>query len=329
MDATVTCQGKTANGSQCTRSTALNEAGFCYQHAQQQQNTTLKEEKNVVNLVDSESVSNSNNNSVDGLPRCVAIAVTTKNRCKKNVSVAGEQYCPAHGGAQIKAKVHLPKCQALSQRNRTPCKNTVSIHGESFCSHHGGKAKGLRQVLIQDGSPAAQSLARSGSNSSSSSSNSSSIGGSGGGGSASMDMNWSEVQRVCLEFLLVTHPGSGCTCSPDKPCPSMSLVFWAQKAMKVSEAAPGKSVFGAPLAQLSTLLPEQNNHLFQDLYLAVKLFGNNLSLVPQLFHHIQRSFAKSNINNNNNANSGPARNLFGAHFDGGGGDAMDDGADVL
>ena len=82
------------------------------------------------------SSSNNKNNSSDNsqqaedneLPRCTAIAATTKKRCKKFVSVAGEHHCPAHGGAQIRAKTMLPSCQALSAkiarhaRTRSACR---------------------------------------------------------------------------------------------------------------------------------------------------------------------------------------------------------------
>ena len=138
------------------------------------------------------------------------------------------------------------------------------------------------------------------------------------------DVNWSEVQSACLEFILNTHPASGCPCTAQEPCQSFALVLWAQKASKIAHASPGKSLFGAPQAQLSTLLPEKNHDLFADLFLAVQLFGGNMSIVPQLFQHIQHSFPKEDDVNNNNNSDKTARSLFQD-----GKEPMDEGDDVL
>ena len=258
------------------------------------------------------SSSNDNNNSSDQveegeLPRCTAIAATTKKRCKKFVSVAGEHHCPAHGGAQIRAKMALPQCQALSAKNRTPCKNKISMQGENFCSHHGGKQRGLRQVLVQDPSLSNSSEGRI------------LVPGTPPHGLHRADVNWADIQHRCLIFVLENH--GACTCTMEEPCQSFALVLWAQKASKIAHASPGKSLFGATQAQLSTLLPEQNHGLFADLNLAVQLFGGNMSIVPQLFQHIQNSFPKEgDVNNNNNT----ARGLFQDSKE-----PMDEGDDVL
>ena len=236
----------------------------------------------------------------------------------------------------------LPSCQALSAKNRTPCKNKVSMQGENFCSHHGGRQRGFRQVLVQD--PSLSVSNEGGANE----------GRANDGGRIVLvpgtpqqafrhggDVNWSEVQNACLDYILNVHPASGCPCTAQDPCQSFALVLWAQKASKITQSSPGKSLFGVPVAQLNTLLPEQNHDLFQDVLAAVKLFGGgNVSFVPQLFQHIQQSFPKDvdDVNNNNNSltnnnnnanknntnNNNAARNLFRD-----GKELMDEGDDVL
>lgn len=103
-------------------------------------------------------------------------------------------------------------------------------------------------------------------------------------------VNWGNIQGACLEFVLETHLASKCQCGPAKPCKQMVLVQWAQKAAKVAQNSPGASIFGARANELASLTPRDNHGLFADLFLAVKLFGNNMSFVPQLFHHMQQSF---------------------------------------
>lgn len=310
----VCCKGTTLNGAQCARSTGLSPSGYCRQHINQDGNDQAIDPKNNNNNVTSnvgpspvpkpqlvkpstpqnkQQQEMADSNSEFGsrsdvssqlssqqeqgeLPRCEATAVTTKMRCKKFVSVANERFCPAHGGAQLKARIVLPLCRAVSQRNRTPCKNHVSAPNEQFCSHHGGKSKNVRMVLVQPSDIKSD-------NNNNNNNNNVAV-------DAGNKVNWSSIQAVCLEFVIETHPQSKCHCSTTKPCKKRTIVQWAQKAAKLAQSSPESSIFGAYPNELAALMPQNNHALFSDLFLAVELFGSNMSFLPQLFYHVEQSF---------------------------------------
>jgi hypothetical protein len=178
-------------------------------------------------------------------------------------------------------------CRAIAQSSGQPCKKSVAAAGEQFCSHHGGKAKTIRRVMVQAVAPrvqsgtAAVSLRRAATV--------------GSGGSTikrdePIDVNLTSLQSKCLQFLVYSHPQSGCKCTIDQPCKGIALVQWSQAVCKLAQSAPGSSIFAVPQNNLAALVPHGNNDLFVDLFQAVKIFGSNVFFLPQLFQHIQRSF---------------------------------------
>jgi hypothetical protein len=288
MDVT-SCKGKTAGGLSCNRTTRLNDQGYCFQHSNQQQQQKegdaaqsssdkgsqeeeegeVEEEEEEVEEVEEE---------VEAFPQCQAVAATTKQRCKKLVSVAQERFCPAHGGQQLKIKLVRAPCQAVSHHSNSPCKSKVSAAREIFCRHHGGKSKSARKVQLGAivpaiaaviAAPAIPQQQQQPQNN---------------------DVNWAQVQGVCLQFVMETHPQSGCQCTPDQPCKQFALVKWVQRAAKVAQRSPGGLLVAAiTTADLAPLAPENNNDLFADLFLAVQLFGgDNMTVVSQVFQRIQQ-----------------------------------------
>lgn len=182
-----TCAGITKAKTPCSRSSNLDENGFCHQHADQAHHVGDRNARPRHNPVPdsppSPKDSNGNNNNDppssdpppspseehahhhqdfefdkeedapplrSSLPQCSAISHSTRSRCRHLVSFAGEQFCPSHGGKQ-KAPLppELPQCQAIAKNTRKQCSKHVSVAGEQFCPAHGGLAKGQRVVVTK------------------------------------------------------------------------------------------------------------------------------------------------------------------------------------
>jgi hypothetical protein len=248
------CNGTTAEGFQCRR-TQLNQHGYCYQHAvkdpqahvpQHQESIPIPEalsrvpsdslpnnsgsgsgsseeqhnQPKAASADHSSSVSMSDNNSQE-LPRCIAIAKSTGLQCKKHVSIIGQLQCPRHGGKQLKIANMLPMCAAISKTTRSPCKNQVTTHGASFCTAHGGGG-GLKVSNNMSPSPIPQ-LQRTASTPGDLLP--SPMENDGGEPNA---RSWGEIQAKCIQFLMETHPKSGCRCnSSTEPCKGIKIVMWA------------------------------------------------------------------------------------------------------
>jgi hypothetical protein len=292
-----TCRGTKSDGSNCTRTLGLNAGGYCYQHTQQD---IIAPSTPVAPPVappvqsansftrESSSTFGSNNNSnnepeQDAQQRCSATATTTRTRCKKLVSMAGERFCPAHGGAQLKQKVASPMCNAVSQRSGEACKNHISVAGEAFCSHHGGKRKTVQRLLIQ--APPTSSLLSMFTNP---------LLIPRGSSSNLQDVNWTNIQNACVHFVLDTHIHSKCNCvSTEQPCRRIVILQWVQALSKLASASPGASIVSAHASDLAMFIPttaatdNTTSSLFSDLYIAVEIFGTDISFLPHLFKHIQ------------------------------------------
>jgi hypothetical protein len=265
-----------------------------------------------------------NRTSTDGsqdntdLRRCAGVARTTNLQCKKRVSFLGEEFCPAHGGRQIKAPVTLPMCAAISKTTRQGCRNHVVFVGEQFCSHHGGgagMAKRAVAAVARNAVPSQTGVT---------------IGATIGAGEVLP--NWTEMQSQCLVFLTETHPKSKCGCNAlSEPCQGMKLVLWAQSLVALAQqqqqqqsassnvsaaSAPvSASIFEAKPGELTKFIPRKGTaDPFGDLYAAVALFGSNILFLPRFFQHIQKEVpvqsattaavfapwvARSNDNSNN------------------------------
>jgi hypothetical protein len=326
------CRGLTKTGTQCARQVNLSENGYCYQHVDQDNEPespaqlpsldppsavpepfTIPATFNPVLVTPSpvrQSDGNSNNDddsqqqSVDDTDqkgRCHAISNSTRTRCKKMVSVVGQRFCPSHGGTQIRAKIILAMCSAVSKTTRLPCKNHVAIVGQKFCNHHGGLAKTssiveqqnmqqqniaypmtLNPVTLFPPSPntvtmtttAPLALANP----------------------AVTKIIWSEIQASCVNYLLDVHPMLQCVCTPNEPCKGMALIKWIQPLARLAQSSPGMSILNASAKDLVAFVPTAaNKHPFADLYLAVEMFGTNISFLPQLFKHIQDEQRKRGV----------------------------------
>jgi hypothetical protein len=318
------CSGTTAEGFQCRR-TQLNQHGYCYHHAahdpqavdaqtpqlqppqksipipetmsrvrsdslpNNSNNSGSSEEqqyqpKAAASAEPSVSVASNDNNSQE-LPRCIAIAKSTGLQCKKHVSIMGQLQCPRHGGKQLKIANTLQMCAAISRTTRSPCKNQVTTHGASFCTAHGGG--GLKVSNNISPSPIPQ-LQRTPSTP-------------GDLLPSSMEDNhgelnarsWGEIQAKCIQFLMETHPKSGCRCnSSTEPCKGIKIVMWAQSLVQLAQTPAQTtgtpSVFKANIADLLRFNPLSNdNGLFSDLYLAVAMFGAPIFFLPRFYSHLQ------------------------------------------
>ena len=244
----------------------------------------------------SSSVANHANNNGQELPRCNAIAKSTGHQCKNHVSILGQLQCPRHGGKQLKIANTLPRCAAICKTTRSPCKNHVTILGASFCTTHGGSG-GLK--VSNNISPSPIPLQRT----SSSPSPATRITSTPGELLLSHMQDdtsepnvqlWGEIQAKCIQFLMETHPKSGCKCNSSiEPCKGMQIVMWAQSLVQLAQTqaqTTGRpSVFKASTADLLRFNPLSNdNGLFSDLYLAVAMFGAPIFFLPRLYSHIQK-----------------------------------------
>lgn len=286
----IVCQGVTSDGQACKRGQSLSAGnGFCFQHQSQgilQQQEVLEQleqdsmEMDVEMEVESSSSSSSSSEEDDEeetLTRCTAIASTTKLRCKKLVSLAGETLCPAHGGQQLRAKLNLAMCQARSKTTRQPCKKHVNFAGERFCSHHGGRKVNDAAPLTIVNQPAAILAQRE------------------------EEPNWNALNQASMTFLLVTHQEQGCECTLSHPCKGMALVHWVQLLIKLAQdnASLVSSSSNASILSVKnpnvfiSLTPAHNTNnspsctLFGDMYLAVEIFGPAIYFLPKLFAHMQ------------------------------------------
>lgn len=254
-----------------------------------------------------------------GLPRCTAIATTTKLRCKKLVSFAGEQFCPTHGGRQHRDKVEMAMCQAVSKTTRKPCKRRVGFTGEQYCSHHGGRkvseantirptappmpmpnptplnptnvtapmdplmvARFMHQLQPQ---PAPIPAQLSGS---------------------SPAYNWLNLAHQCVEFLSDTHPRMmaenkcGCDHHRGRLCRSMQIIKWVQLLIKLTQEHG--FVDPTSIRNPQAFVPLMASHLFGDLYTAVAIFGaTSIDFLPTLFSHMRT--LNVNVNNANTSGS--------------------------
>jgi hypothetical protein len=318
------CRGLTKTGTQCARQVNLSENGYCYQHVDQDNDPevpasfaqppagadphsvgpavpepfTIPAAFNPVLLPPSpfrHSEGNSNNDddsqqqSVDDTDqkgRCHAISNSTRTRCKKMVSVVGQRFCPSHGGTQIRAKIILAMCSAISKTTRQPCKNHVAVMGQKFCNHHGGLAKTSSIVEQQPNiaypmtnpitlfPPSPNTVSATMTTTVPLTAPSTAV--------------WSAIQACCVTYLLDVHPLLQCVCTPNEPCKGMALIKWIQPLARLAQSSPGLSILNASAKDLVAFVPTAaNKHPFADLYLAVEMFGSNISFLPQLFKHIQ------------------------------------------
>lgn len=267
-----TCQGKRADGSDCQR-TQINNQGFCYQHVSQAGHSAAAASSANSEM---EDIGNSNNDSSSSqqeqgdqdMPRCSAVAATTRKRCKKLVSFASETFCPAHGGKQNKVRTVLPMCQAISKRTGQACKNHVSIAGQTLCSHHGGSAKTTTKVQTM------MQVTQGNNN------------------KQGYHQVWAAIQSACLDHLTETHPQSQCKCTKQKPCKGLQMVAWFQKLAKLATASGGGGgdILQVSITDLAMFAPTSQDGLFGELFLAVKLFGaDNIAFLPTLFDRIHKN----------------------------------------
>lgn len=339
------CKGTTSLGGRCKRTQPLNDDGYCYQHIDQMMSTpstpstpsnnnnnsdvapispsvedvdvVVDEEEEAVSVVADEN---------DGLTRCKAIAATTKLRCKKMVSFAGEDHCPTHGGRQHKAKVLMALCEATSKSTRQPCKRRVGFHGERFCSHHGG-----RKLTEQAAGAGAAGAGASSSPSSpamtaatatatmmttipAGSSADANANASNAANTAALvarwmhqylpqqqpevtvksKYNWLKLSQQCGEFLTETHPRMigtcGCTTLLNQNCKAMAIIKWMQCLLKIVEVN-GNHTDPTTITDATVFMPLLMGPLalFGDFYMATGIFGNNtLDFLPELFNHVHR-----------------------------------------
>jgi hypothetical protein len=295
----IICQGVTSDGQACKRGQSSSAGnGFCYQHQSQgilqQQEVVLEqlEQDSMEMDIDEEDEDHQDEEDEEDedeghqqeeeeetLTRCTAITSTTKLRCKKLVSLAGETLCPAHGGQQLRAKLNLAMCQAQSKTTRQPCKKHVNFAGERFCSHHGGRKvnDAAPPAIVVTNQPAATlTLPKE-------------------------EPVWNALNQASMTFLLVTHQEQGCKCTLSHPCKGMALVHWVQLLIKLAQ----DNVSLVPSTTLSSILsvknpsvfilltPGHNTNnspsctLFGDMYLAVEIFGPAIYFLPKLFAHMQ------------------------------------------
>jgi hypothetical protein len=326
------CHGITGEGTQCKRTQSLNPNGFCFQHLgqdphsgqaqshqQQQQQQDQKQPKQEISRsdsvpqqhpisVNSSSGNNNNNNNnfsedsnSDELPRCSAVAKSTGLQCKKHVSIVGETNCPKHGGRQLKTAIVLPACNAISKSTRRPCKNQVSSAGQNFCSTHGGSSPSSPSRMVM--TPQFQLVQRQGSATSTHILDTSTP-------TATIQENdeqtiraWTEMQARSIQFLMETHPKSGCKCSfLSEPCKGIKIAMWAQSlvhlAQTQAQSTGSPSLFKAKVSDLTRFIPTATvagqGDLFSDLYLAVAMFGSNIFFLPRFYQHIQSEVANNN-----------------------------------
>ena len=318
------CRGITASGEDCKRAASLEAHGYCYQHVHQR--TDVNEDNEVHNdhVVPTNNNNNNNNDEDDdeddqedddndedvGLSRCAAVATTTKLRCKKLVSFAGEQYCPTHGGRQHKPKIVLHQCQAITKTTRQQCKRRVNFEREQFCSHHGGRKVSEAQNVLATVAAAAPQLMRQREpitiahfvKSEHHSRWPSSYDG-------------MALAQACMQFLCETHPRmlGKCGCDtttltpissnaqPIRICRSMAIVRWVQTLVKLMQQSANPTDIGQrevliPLMEQLTIQSGHGNStgpLFADLRTAVAIFGSSsssslLDFLPALFTHMRR-----------------------------------------
>lgn len=303
----IVCQGVTSDGQACKRGQSSSAGnGFCFQHQSQgilqQQEVVLEQlEQDSMEMdvdMDVESSSSSSSEEDDEeetLTRCTAIATTTKLRCKKLVSLAGETLCPAHGGQQLRAKLNLAMCQARSKTTRQPCKKHVNFAGERFCSHHGGRKVNDAAPAIVNQPVAVLTQPKQ---------------------ENEVEPNWNALNQASMTFLLVTHQEQGCECTLSHPCKGMALVHWVQLLIKLAQ----DNVSLLPSTSLSSILsiknpsvfisltPGHNTNnspsctLFGDMYLAVEIFGPAIYFLPKLFAHMQTLLPTAQRRVSNKAN---------------------------
>lgn len=262
------------------------------------------------------------------LPRCDAIAKSTGSQCLRKVSLLGERFCPTHGGKQIRPVNNFPKCNAISKTTRQPCQNNASGPNQMFCHIHGGAGavmaalqRGLSPISPSSPSTPPRTLITTtttpavihhdnGYNEDETSSSS----------SFDNPRCWAEVQSVCLEFIMKTHPASKCPCASTRPCQSMQLVMFMQDLTKLAQKQQASTIFNTKMQDVLRFIPrrrQQHHHhnninddiiediddsnnndsapssssgrgLFSDLFLAVAMFGTNVFFLPRFFHHIQK-----------------------------------------
>ena len=309
------CQGTTSDGLPCKRTPSASAGnGFCYQHQSQDQHDNDNDDKeqdqqsmdieedqvqeDVVEPVQEEPVQEEEAVVLE-LTRCKAIASTTKLRCKKLVSFAGEQFCPTHGGRQHKEKVLMALCQAISKTTRQPCKRRVNFAGQQFCSHHGGRKVSDANALKPTAPPPAPTtnptmsmmdpitVARfmyqppqfnNGNSNNNNTANTS---------TNSSGFDSLQLANHCVEFLSETHPrmmhACGCDAQKNVQCKSMTIIKWVQLLIKLTQG--GGDVFSIRDPQAFHSLTQLG--VFADLYTAVAIFDSSMDFLPALFRHMR------------------------------------------
>ena len=160
--------------------------------------------------------------------------------CKNNVSLDGEKFCPAHGGAsKSKSKANnskssnktskksnqqeKPKPMSKAKNNNKiqcskncttgeRCKLYVSLLGEKYCPRHGGLTKN-GSVMKAPRSP----------------------------------IPWAALHSACLNFIIIEH--SLCKCDARlSPCKSMQIMIWLQQLSSIVSESQRKKVLNYPSA---------------------------------------------------------------------------------
>ena len=160
--------------------------------------------------------------------------------CKNNVSLDGEKFCPAHGGAsKSKAKANnskssnktskksnqqeKPKPMSKAKNNNKiqcskncttgdRCKLYVSLLGEKYCPRHGGLTKN-GSVMKAPRSP----------------------------------IPWAALHSASLNFVIIEH--SLCKCDARlSPCKSMQIMIWLQQLSSIVSESQRKKVLNYPSA---------------------------------------------------------------------------------